>query len=319
MLVRCQQALLLISLVAITLLTNISRAQDVIVVQDSQGQHTFEHVPSRVAALNWDIAEQVLALGVTPIAMPDIGEYRQWVMKPEVPDSVMDIGGRVEPNLQRLASLKPDVIIIASPQLDLMPRLQQIAPVLFFQTYSEQHDNAQAAIDNFKHIATLLGRQQQAEQRLAQMDQRLAELKAQLMQAYAGQLPSVTTFRFASMTSVYQYGDNSTAQYALQRLGIAPAIKQGPTQWGVKQQRLKNLRHIGEGVALYFEPFAQEDQLAGSVMWNAMPFVRDGKMSSVTSAWNYGGAVSIEYMAEALTQSLLAIAPRKTSATEVTP
>lgn len=133
MLVRCQQALLLMSLVAITLLTNISRAQDVIVVQDSQGQHTFEHVPSRVAALNWDIAEQVLALGVTPIAMPDIGEYRQWVMKPEVPDSVMDIGSRVEPNLQRLASLKPDVIIIASPQLDLMPRLQQIAPVLFFK------------------------------------------------------------------------------------------------------------------------------------------------------------------------------------------
>ncbi|MEZ9820694.1 iron-siderophore ABC transporter substrate-binding protein [Shewanella sp. 10N.286.45.A1] len=280
-----------------------------ITVVDSRGQHQLPATPIRVAALNWDVAEQVLALGVTPIAMPDINGYREWVMQPKVPDSVMDIGSRVEPNFQRLATLKPDVIIIASPQLDLLPRLEKIAPVLFYQTYSEHHDNARAAIDNFRLIAQLLDRETQAEQRLTQMQHSIATMRQQLAQAYQGKLPTVTTFRFASMTSIYQFGDNSTAQYALSLLGISAAIEQAPTQWGVKQKRLKELRHVGDGIALYFEPFTQQQQLSTSVMWNAFPFVRHHKMNSVKPAWNYGGAVSIEYMAAALTESLLAIAP----------
>lgn len=280
-----------------------------ITVMDSRGQQLLPEVPTRVAALNWDVAEQVLALGVTPVAMPDISGYREWVMYPAVPDSVLDIGSRVEPNFQRLAALKPDVILIASPQLDLLPRLEKIAPVLFYQTYSEHHDNARAAIDNFRLIAQLLDRETQAEQRLTQMQHSIATMRQQLAQAYQGKLPTVTTFRFASMTSIYQFGDNSTAQYALSLLGISAAIEQSPTQWGVKQKRLKELRHVGDGIALYFEPFAQQQQLTSSVMWNAFPFVRHNKVNSVKPAWNYGGAVSIEYMAAALTESLLEIAP----------
>lgn len=282
-----------------------------ITVQDSRGEQHLSQVPTRIAALNWDVAEQVLSLGVTPVAMPDITGYQEWVMQPEVPSTVLDIGSRVEPNFQRLASLKPDVIIIASPQLDLLPRLEQIAPVLFYQTYSDQHDNTQAAIDNFRLIAQVLGKQAQAEHRLMLMQKNIAQMRALLLTAYQGHLPKVTSFRFASITSIYQFGDNSTAQYALSLLGMEPAIEQAPTQWGVKQKRLKELRNVGSGVALYFEPFAQESQLKESVMWNAMPFVRHHKMNSVKPVWNYGGAVSIEYMAQALTDSLLEIAPVK--------
>lgn len=280
-------------------------------VKDSRGLQTLSQVPSRVAVLNWDVAEQVLELGITPIAMPDIAGYREWVMKPQVPESVLDIGTRVEPNFQRLAALKPDVIIIASPQLDLLPKLEQIAPVLFFQTYSEHHDNAQAAIDNFKQIAKALGREEIASVRLAKMYVNIEHMKARLKVAYSDNLPKVTSFRFASMTSIYQFGDNSTSQYALSLLGIEPAMTQGRTQWGARQKRLKELRHVGDGIALYFRPFSQESQLDASVMWQAMPFVRANKMNSVESAWNYGGAISIEYMAQALTDSLLEIAPIK--------
>ncbi|QFU20625.1 iron-siderophore ABC transporter substrate-binding protein [Shewanella eurypsychrophilus] len=293
----------------LSLLSSVSHAE--ITVEDSRGQQQLVKTPTRVAALNWDIAEQVLELGVIPIAMPDIDGYREWVMKPAVPDSVLNIGTRVEPNFQRLAALKPDLIIIASPQLDLMPKLELIAPVLFYQTYSEHHDNAQAAIDNFKLLAKALGREQFAKARLAEMEIKIATMRQQLEQAYAGTLPKVTSFRFASMTSIYQFGDNSTAQYALSLLGMKPAIEQGRTQWGARQKRLKELRHVGDGIALYFQPFAQEAELEASVMWQAMPFVRGQRMNSVESAWNYGGAISIEYMAAALTRSLLEIAPIK--------
>ncbi|MDR8526110.1 iron-siderophore ABC transporter substrate-binding protein [Shewanella fidelis] len=306
--------ILLLSVASLVVFASQCMAQTgTVSVMDSRGVQQLLSTPKRVAALNWDIAEQVLALGVTPVAMPDIAGYREWVMQPKVPNSVLDIGSRVEPNFQRLASLNPDVIIIASPQLDLLPRLEQIAPVLFYQTYSEHHDNTQAAIDNFNHLAQLLGKQDQAAQRLAVMKQNIAVMRSQLLEAYQGKLPKVTTFRFASMTSIYQFGDNSTAQYALALLGIEPAIKQAATQWGVKQKRLKTLRYVDDGVALYFEPFAQQSQLKQSVMWNAMPFVRHNKVNSVQPTWNYGGAISIEYMAQALTNSLLEIAPNSMS------
>ncbi|MEI8633762.1 hypothetical protein P4S72_20110 [Vibrio sp. PP-XX7] len=63
-------------------------------VEDSRGKHSLPNIPVRVAALNWDIAEQVLELGVTPVAMPDIAGYRTWVVKPAVPKE-SKISGRV--------------------------------------------------------------------------------------------------------------------------------------------------------------------------------------------------------------------------------
>ena len=39
-----------------------------------------------------------------------------------------------------------------------------------------------------------------------------------------------------------------------------------------------------------------------------MPFVRDKKVASVSLTWSYGGAISIQYNAEALASSLLKLA-----------
>ncbi len=95
------------------------------------------------------------------------------------------------------------MILIASPQKDLQERLSEIAPVLYYQTYSEQHSNAEAAIENFKKIGQLLGKEEQASNKLAAMDERIVALKAELDKAYPGDKPKVTSFRFASTTSVF--------------------------------------------------------------------------------------------------------------------
>ncbi|MEZ8823707.1 iron-siderophore ABC transporter substrate-binding protein [Vibrio amylolyticus] len=277
--------------------------------EDSVGVHTLEAVPQRVAALNWDIAEQVIELGITPIAMPDIAGYQEWVVQPAVDPSVEDIGTRVEPNFERLAELNPDVIVIASPQLDLKQRLEQIAPVLYYHTYSDKHDNAQASIDNYRLLAASLGKSDFADAKLTSMEARFTEMSLQLDSAYTDGKPKVSAFRFASTTAVYLYGDNSMTQYVLQRLGFEPAIEKPATQWGVTQLRINELKNVGDGVALYFKPFYQESQLNRSVLWKAMPFVRGGRINSVEPVWNYGGAMSLLYTAEAITESLLAIAP----------
>ena len=277
-------------------------------VEDSEGVKTIKAQPVRVAALNWDIAEQVIELGVTPVAVPDIAGYSDWVVQPAIPEGVADIGTRTEPNFSALKKLNPDVILIASPQKDLQERLSEIAPVFYYQTYSEQHSNAAAAIENFKKIAQLLGKEEQANNKLAAMDARIAVLKAELAKAYPGDKPKVTSFRFASTTSVYIYGDNSIPQYALEQLGFENAMDLPASQWGISQKRMTELKKVKNGIALYFEPFPYQDKLNQSPIWKSMPFVRNGQFSPVEASWSYGGAMSILYNAEAMAQSLLTLA-----------
>ena len=276
-------------------------------VTDSDGEKILPALPTRIATLNWDIAEQVLELGVTPIAVSDIKGYEEWVVQPPIPTKSKDIGTRSEPNFTLLRDLKPDVILIASPQKDLQKRLEKIAPVLYFQTYSESHNNAKAAIENFKRIAQVLGKEALAEQKLASMNKRLNVLNQQLSDAYPDGKPTVTTFRFASATSVYVYGDNSLPQYALQQLGFKNAMPQASTQWGITQKRITNLKKVGDGIALYFEPFDQQARLNRSAIWKNMPFVKRGDVAPVAASWSYGGAMSIGYNAEALAAALLAL------------
>ena len=277
-------------------------------VEDSEGVKTIKAQPVRVAALNWDIAEQVIELGVTPVAVPDIAGYSDWVVQPAIPEGVADIGTRTEPNFSALKKLNPDVILIASPQKDLQERLSEIAPVFYYQTYSEQHSNAAAAIENFKKIAQLLGKEEQANNKLAAMDARIAVLKAELAKAYPGDKPKVTSFRFASTTSVYIYGDNSIPQYALEQLGFENAMDLPASQWGISQKRMTELKKVKNGIALYFEPFPYQDKLNQSPIWKSMSFVRNGQFSPVEASWSYGGAMSILYNAEAMAQSLLTLA-----------
>lgn len=278
-------------------------------IQDSEKQVYFEQPPQRIAVLSWDLAEQLLELDVTPVAMPEIRAYHDWVVHPQVPESVQELGLRSEPNLERLAAVKPDLIILANRQKDMQHRFSRIAPVLYFETYSKQHNNAEAAIDIFRTLAKLVQKEDLAEQKLTQMQADIKAMKSQLLQAYQGQLPDVSTVRFASLTSVYVYGDNSIAQYALEQLGISSAFPQQHSQWGLTQTRLLNLRDIEQGSVLYFTPFEHEKKLKTSPIWQAMPFVRAGRSNRIKPTWTYGGAMSIKYMAQALTESLLAIAP----------
>ncbi|MGX9417740.1 iron-siderophore ABC transporter substrate-binding protein [Vibrio sp. WJH972] len=277
-------------------------------VVDSLGEQTLPDVPIRVAALNWDIAEQVIELGVAPVAMPDIKGYTEWVVNPAVPPETQDIGSRGEPNYSVLRELKPDVILVASPQKDLAPKLSEIAPVLYYETYSELHDNAATAITNFKRIAHVLGKSDLAETKLANMEAELAQLNQQLSVAFPQGKPKVSLFRFASTTSVYLYADNSMPQYALIKLGFESALPRPSSQWGVTQMRITQLNKIGENIALYFEPFDQQDFLAQSAIWQSMPFVKSDLVNSVPAVWSYGGAMSILYNARAIANTLNEVA-----------
>ena len=279
-------------------------------IENQVSSHPFAETPKRVVVLNWDLLEQVLALGVTPVGAPELASYRLWVVKPEAPKEITDIGSRSEPNLELIANLKPDVIFAALPQQDILPILEQIAPVVYLPNFTEKENAANTAITHFTTIGKLLDKKDIAEQQLAEMEVKLSKLKQKLAPYYAPNT-NLVVMRFSTLSSVFLYSNNSSTQYVVSKLGFNNPIPVEPRAWGIQQTRINTLQQAGESYVLYMKPFPQEEKLQNARLWQALPFVKEGRVNSVRSVWNYGGAMSLLYLAEAITDSLIDLAEDK--------
>ncbi|HDT0719333.1 TPA: iron-siderophore ABC transporter substrate-binding protein [Proteus mirabilis] len=265
-------------------------------------------IPQRVVVLDWDLLEQILTLDVIPVGATEIMGYNQWVTYPIAPNTIEEVGMRAEPNLEKIASLQPDVILASSTQQDLLPVLRTIAPVIYLPNFSRQDNAAEVAIAHFKTLAIIFGKQSLAAQKIAEMDEKFNLLKLKLQQAFIS-LPEVDVIRFSTLTSIFLYTENSTTQYVLNRLGLRSSILLPPQAWGIEQRRMNILQSISSGYVLYMLPFPEASKLPQSVLWQAMPFMQNGHFHSVSPVWNYGGVTSLSLMAEAITESLLEVAP----------
>lgn len=79
---------------------------------DREQPQTSNQTATRVIALEWVYAENLLALGIQPVGVADIQGYKQYVnVQPSLTESVVDVGTRQEPNLEAIAQLKPDLIL----------------------------------------------------------------------------------------------------------------------------------------------------------------------------------------------------------------
>lgn len=279
------------------------------VVHDSRGEHQLDVVPQRVVVLDWNLLENVIELGITPIATADIESYNDWVVKPAIPPQTIDLGNRSEPNLEKMSSLQPDIILVSERHLPIISQLERIAPVLYYSNFTAQDNDAEQAIEQFRQLGELFQRSELATQKLEQMDEKLNELQASLSQHFSAGLPPVVLMRFANLTSTFLYTERSIPQYVIERLGLTNPLPQPPAQWGIVQKPIAELQHIKQGMVLYILPFNQQAQLDKSILWKAMPFVRNGHVGAVPSVWSYGGAISIQYMAEAVAQTLIQLTP----------
>ncbi|SFP68844.1 iron complex transport system substrate-binding protein [Ectopseudomonas composti] len=270
----------------------------------------------RVAALSWEATEHLLMLDVTPLTVADAGDYRAWVVRPTLPAGVPSSGSRLEPNLELLAELQPELIVIPPLLEDIRPLLERIAPVQVYQGFSQQHDNQQVQREAFLDLARSLGREALAERRLQAMDAELAQWRQRLQAHYGEHLPAVTVIRFSSPTAAFINGPNSMPQHALALLGLQSALELTPSPWGITQVPITTLGRIEQGVVLHIEPFAQAAQLFASPLWQAMPFVREQRFAAMPSTWTYGGVFSLQYLAEAIAGALLKLPPESGKASQ---
>ncbi|WP_029836914.1 ABC transporter substrate-binding protein, partial [Vibrio parahaemolyticus] len=197
-----------------------------------------------------------------------------------------------------------------SPQQDLIPLLRQIAPVVYLPNFSQNEAAAQTAIKHFRTLGALFDKQELAEQKLAKLNDSFKQLRDKIRQHYSAPL-DVLVMRFSTPNSVLLSTENSTTDYVVEQLGLTNPIQVSARAWGIKQDRINRLQNLEQSYVLYVQPFPQESKLNSSPLWQAMPFVKKQRVNSVRAVWAYGGAMSLQYMAEAITDSLIELAPKQ--------
>jgi len=246
--------------------------------------------PSRVAVINWGIAQTVLALGVAPVALANVPDYRKWVAEPAVPPGTADIGRRLEPSLNALAGARPDLIAMSGHYHALRQRLARIAPVETFTLFEPGGDPLARALDMAERLGRRLDRPAAAEALRNDWDASLAALRGAVASAGPTRV-YVVQFRDAGHVRVF--GEGSLYHGVLARAGLDNAWTGATTFWGFSLVEIGQLGAAAD-LLLVIEPVPAraEAMMRDSAIWQALPVVRAGEVVRLDPVWSFGSLPS---------------------------
>lgn len=256
----------------------------------------------RIVALEWLPVELMLALGVTPYGVADIPNYRMWVNEPVLPDSVIDVGLRTEPNLELLTQMKPSMLVWSAGYGPSPKILARIAPGRSFAFSDGKQPLAQAR-RSLLEMAELLNKQDVAHRHLAEFDAYIDSLKPRF--ASRGERP-VLIMSLLDPRHMLVFGPNCLFQEILDRLGVKNAWQGETNFWGSTVVGIDRLAAYKDVDVLCFDHGNAADmrQLTATPLWQAMPFVRANRVQNVPAVWFYGATLSAMNFARILDNAL---------------
>jgi iron complex transport system substrate-binding protein len=255
----------------------------------------------RIVATDWAATESLLALGVTPLATVDVASYREWLPSLPLPDSVLDLGSRAEPNMELLAGLRPERILISNWQRALLGQFGAIAPVevvTILGSGPSPLDNARAAL---RRIGVLMNRDARAKQCIEALETVLAPPAITARPLYIGVLHE-------NGRQLFAYGRGSWVQEILDQLGLRNALARPTSAFGNALLDIAHLIESPEALLLYLDQGERtrraERALRQSSLWQGLPLVRAGRARSISPFYALGGVPSALYCATLLRRAL---------------
>ncbi|WP_019994773.1 ABC transporter substrate-binding protein [Aureimonas ureilytica] len=245
--------------------------------------------PERIAVIDYGLAEALMLIGVTPIAVMSAEDWKIWVVEPPLPPTVADLGASVEPNFERLAALKPDLILTTSYVAMAEPTLRRIAPVerLTVHGNEEGYDPLKRSVEVTRRLGQLTGREAEATRAIAAFDSEIAALGERLRPRFTRPLLFLS---FLDPRHVRVYGRKGLYGDVLARLGLSNAWAGEGNSWGFATVGIEELAGVGEATCVAIEPVAPDiwPALARSPLWRELPFVREGRVATMPASLMFG-------------------------------
>lgn len=301
-----------------------STATGPVEITDGVGRTVKLDAPAkRVAVLEWQQVEDALTLCVAPVAVSDPEGYSTWVSAEKLPEDVVDLGTRGEPDLDALYGADPDLIIVEAfdADADIVRTLEKESDVPVLVTVGA---DTKDPIGNMKQVFTLIaeatGRTDRADEVLADFDQHLADAKQKVSKA---DLPT-TDFVFfdgwveGSNLIVRPYGEGALFTAFGEELGLTPAWTSDIDKaygsggvdpaYGLAQTDLEGLTAVGNANLFYSkdEEGGYTDELEKSSIWSSLPAVTEGRAHAFPAGvWGAGGPLSGEQAVDAFVNVIL--------------
>ncbi|MFQ2031039.1 ABC transporter substrate-binding protein [Aeromonas veronii] len=262
----------------------------------------------RIATVDWTIAETLLALGVTPLAVGDAGPYQAWVGEPRLPAGVVDIGLRTQPNRELLAELKPDRILISPLAAPLAPTFSRIAPVSTIALYDGQTDLWQRLHEVTLTLARMVGKTAEGERLLAGLDRDLASMQAGL----PADLPPLLVVQFIDERHVRVFGRHSLFDAVMTRLGLRNGWQEQTNDWGFSVVSIEQFMTLPTARLVVVDPIpvGVSERLQEPGLWQHLPLVRQAPVLHLPAVWSFGGVLAARRFAGLLSDALLQDAER---------
>ncbi|AOW82958.1 iron-siderophore ABC transporter substrate-binding protein [Vibrio mimicus] len=274
-------------------------------IQHEMGSASFSAPPKKVVALDWTLAETALSLGVALQGVADAKGYQEWVVEPALNPTVTDVGSRREPNIELLSELKPDVILMSQQMAAAYESLNKIAPVVVLTLYNEQKQPLKAAESITRSLGQLFGKEQQAEQVIAQTQAKLTA-NGEKIRAQSSVHKNLLFVRFINDKTLRIHGQGSLASATISAMGLKNSWQDQTNIWGFTTTGLEKLAEHQQSNVMLFGPLKPQDRqvLQSSPLWQVMAFTRENAVYELPPIWTFGGLIAAQRFSDHITELL---------------
>lgn len=250
----------------------------------------FSAVPQRIVSLDYGLASTLLSLGLVPKAIASRADWDIWVIEPELPAEVADLGSSWEINFEVLASLKPDLILTTPFNEALTPRLETVAPTLTLGVFTvEGGDVLPKAIAATRALAARVEKPQEGEVFIARTEAFFDSCRARIERINA---PPLALINFLDARHARIYTSPGLYDNVMQRIGLQNAWSAPGNFWGFETIGIERLSEITDPATrlIAFEPVPADvmPKLEQSPLWQALPFARPGHFAVLSGALMFG-------------------------------
>ncbi|KMK50705.1 iron ABC transporter substrate-binding protein [[Actinobacillus] muris] len=262
--------------------------------------------PKAVATLDWTVAETLLALGETPVAVGDKPSYQVWVAEPALPPEVVDLGVRLQPNPEQIfnvAQQYPQGLIFINSGFyqqahSTLAKVADVATVDFYQ----QGEAWQNVLTATKQVATLIGKPHTFDtlhQRYLQKIETIRPLVAPFAER------PIALVQFSDSRHLRIYAENSLFGAVLSQLGFQNAWQGSHNQWGFEWIDVTQLAKLPKNSRLVVvKPYPTNlgSALQHNTLWQHLALANDPVI--LPPIWTFGGLPAAERFAHAFSQAL---------------
>ncbi len=125
-------------------------------------------IPARVISLAPSVTELIFALGVDSLLVADT----RYCKYPPAADTLPEVGGFLDPNLEMIVSLNPDLVVLLKEHDDLQNKLKKLhIPIL-----AVDHQTIEGILESYTQLGVRLGASAKADSLAKQQREHIARI-----------------------------------------------------------------------------------------------------------------------------------------------